>query len=157
MKRKQVNIEYFELDDKTGLDEKEQRLINKARSAAKRAYAPYSEFRVGAAVLLENGEIFTGSNQENAAYPSGLCAERTALFAAASQFPDVPVKLLVVTATSRGETVINPVPPCGACRQVILETQNRYHSPIKLIMYGEEKTYIIENAASMLPIPFEKF
>src|SRR6056297_169133 len=157
MNRKQINIKYTELSSSDKFGEKEQRLINKAKSAARRAYAPYSGFHVGAAVLLENGEIFTGSNQENAAYPSGLCAERTVLFAAASQFPDVPVSMMVITACSNDEFVSLPVSPCGACRQVILETQNRYNFSILLIMYGEEKSYVIENAADLLPLPFEKF
>ncbi len=157
MNKKQININYTELSSIDKFGEKEQRLINKAKSASRRAYAPYSGFHVGAAVLLENGEIFTGSNQENAAYPSGLCAERTVLFAAASQFPDVPVSMMVITACSNDEFVSLPVPPCGACRQVILETQNRYNFPILLIMYGEEKSYVIKNAADLLPLPFEKF
>lgn len=157
MKKKQLNIQFTEVSSLDKFDEIERRLINKARSAAKKAYAPYSGFNVGAALLLENGEIFTGSNQENAAYPSGLCAERTVLFAAASQFPDVPVMTMVVTAFTKGKFVTLPVPPCGACRQVIVETQNRYKSTIRLIMYADEKTYVMDNAADLLPLPFEKF
>ena len=157
MKKKQLNIQFTEVSSLEKFDEIEQRLVSKAKSAAKKAYAPYSGFNVGAALLLENGEIFTGSNQENAAYPSGLCAERTVLFAAASQFPDVPVRTLVVTAFNKGKYVSLPVPPCGACRQVILETQNRYKSPIRLIMYAGEKSYKMDNAADLLPLPFEKF
>ena len=157
MKKKELNIRFTEFNSLENFDEIEQRLINKAKSAAKKAYAPYSGFHVGASLLLENGEIFTGSNQENAAYPSGLCAERTVLFAAASQFPDVPVRTMVVTAFTGKKFVSLPVPPCGACRQVILETQNRYKSSIRLIMYADEKTYVMDNAADLLPLPFEKF
>ncbi|MBE0652405.1 MAG: cytidine deaminase [Bacteroidales bacterium] len=157
MKKKQLTIDYFELSGGEKLEEADLRLISKAKSAAKKAYAPYSGFHVGAAVLLENGEIFTGSNQENAAFPSGICAERTALFAAASVFPDVPVKTIVITARSHEKFVTNPVSPCGSCRQVLLQTQRRYANDIRIIMYAEEKTFVLDNAADLLPLPFDKF
>lgn len=157
MKKKNLQIEYMETGSLEKLDPVEQRMVSKAKSAARNAYAPYSNFHVGAAVLLENGEIFTGSNQENAAFPSGICAERTALFAAATAFPDVPVRTIVVTAQVNEKFVAQPVSPCGTCRQVILQTQIRYSKNIRLILYAEEKSYILENAGDLLPLPFDKF
>jgi len=157
MNNQEFNFKYTNITDPSELDDISNRLISKAKSAAKNAYAPYSEFNVGAAVLLENGEIITGSNQENAAFPSGLCAERIALFYANSIYPDVPVKSMVVAALQNGEYLKFPVAPCGSCRQVILETQTRFKNKIKLIMYGEEKISIVEDAAFLLPFPFEGF
>ena len=107
------------------LPEDEIILVNQSREAAKRAYAPYSKFQVGAAVLLENGEIITGTNQENAAYPSGLCAERVAVFYANSKYPDVPVIAIAVTAFTNNKFVQTPIPPCGSCRQVLTETETK--------------------------------
>ncbi len=156
MKKKKIEIEFFEAVTTEGLSPLEVRMISKAKSAAKKAYAPYSGYSVGAAVLLQNGEIITGSNQENAAYPSGICAERTALYYAGSSFPDVPVKTIVITAFYKNEFVRMPVTPCGACRQVILETQQRYRSPVRIIMYGEELIRIIEDVHYLLPFPFSK-
>lgn len=157
MEKQKFSFAYSDIENLNDLDPIIIRLINKAKAAAKNAWAPYSSFYVGAAVLLENGEIITGNNQENAASPSGLCAERTALFYANSIFPDVPVKMLSIAAWHNGEYLQMPVPPCGSCRQVILETQNRYHTKIKLIMYGEKNIRIIEDASCLLPFPFEGY
>lgn len=157
MKKKQIQIEYTEISSLEKLEPLEQRLVKKAKAAAKKAYAPYSNFFVGSAVLLENGEIFSGSNQENAAFPSGICAERTALFSAATAFPDVPVKTIVVTAISNDKFIKSPISPCGTCRQVILQTQNRYSRKIRIILYAEEKSFVLDDAGLMLPIPFDKF
>ena len=157
MENKEFNFKFTNISDLSELDDISNRLINKAKSAAKHASAPYSEFKVGAAALLENGEIITGSNQENAAFPSGLCAERIALFYANSIFPDVPVKTLTVAALQNGEYLKFPVAPCGSCRQVILETQTRFKNKIQVIMYGEEKSTVVEDAAFLLPFPFDGF
>jgi len=157
MKKKESSFKFTEISDLKELDEISIRLINKAKATSENAWAPYSGFKVGAALLLENGEIITGNNQENAAFPSGLCAERTAIFYANSVFPDVPVKILAVAAQQKGEFIKVAVAPCGSCRQVILETQNRFKKSIKLIMYGDEKTIIVEDAAFLLPFPFEGF
>ena len=114
---------------------KEQReLIDIAKEQTGRAYCPYSHYHVGAALLLENGAIIRGCNQENAAYPSGLCAERSALFSAGAQYPEQPV--------------------CGACRQVMIETEHRYGKPMEVLLYGEEETYIFSCAADLLPLIF---
>jgi cytidine deaminase len=156
MKKKQLEIDYTEVEDLSSLDAIDIQLVNKAKAVAMKAYAPYSDFCVGAALLLENGEIITGSNQENAAYPSGLCAERTALYYAGSQFPDVPVKTIAITAWYNGNFVAQPIPPCGGCRQVFLETQERYSKSIKVIMYGEKLIRIIQDVKKLLPFPFMK-
>lgn len=136
------------------LSDSDKRLIEAAKEATKRSYAPYSHFNVGAVVLLEDGTIVAGSNQENAAYPSGLCAERTALFHAGSQYPDKAVTALAIAASnSEGFTEL-PVTPCGACRQVLLETEMRYKHPIRVLMYGAAFTYEILGTKDLLPLSF---
>ena len=105
------------------LNEEEKKLIDAAKEATNRSYSPYSRFQVGAAALLSGGTVITGSNQENAAYPSGICAERTTLFYANSQYPDLPVEALAIAAQTSGDFIDHPTAPCGACRQVILETE----------------------------------
>ena len=132
----------------------EKKLIDSAKIACSRAYAPYSQFQVGAAVLLANGEIITGNNQENIAFPSGLCAERTALFYANSQYPEQAVKLLAIAAYTQGDFIELPISPCGACRQVILETEMRYQSPIKIYLYGRKEIYVVEGIKDLLPLAF---
>jgi cytidine deaminase len=131
-------------------------LISKAKEQIENAYAPYSGFHVGAAVLLQNGALFVGSNQENAAYPSGLCAERVALFYANAQFPGVPVKALAVAAFTNNEFLAEPVTPCGACRQVILESETRFENSIDIYLYGTNYVYHIANAHDLLPLSFVK-
>ena len=129
-------------------------LIQKAREAAQKSYSPYSGFKVGAAVLLQNGEIVTGNNQENAAYPSGICAERTAIFWANSQYPDVPVVKIAVTVFKNGKIIPTPVAPCGACRQVMIETETRFNTSIKTILDSNEEVWMIKNAGDLLPLFF---
>ncbi|NLO70487.1 MAG: cytidine deaminase [Porphyromonadaceae bacterium] len=138
------------------IPEKYTEIIEEAKSQTKNAYAEYSNFRVGAAVLLKNGIIIGGNNQENAAFPSGLCAERTAVFYANSQYPDVPVKTIAIAAFTNGDFLKDPISPCGGCRQVLLETENRFGKDIEFIMYGTEKTYILSNVRSLLPFSFGK-
>lgn len=138
------------------LSEEDRKLIDMAKEATKRSYAPYSKFSVGAAALLANGETVTGTNQENAAYPSGLCAERTTLFYANSQYPDQAVKTLAIAARTENDFLDSPIPPCGACRQVILETEKRYNQPIRILLYGKENIYIIEGIEDLLPLSFSK-
>ena len=136
------------------LQQEEKKLIELAKDACTRAYAPYSQFQVGAAVLLANGKIVTGNNQENVAFPSGLCAERTTLFYANSQFPDQTVKSLAVAAYTQGDFLDRPISPCGACRQVVLETEMRYKKPVRIYLYGKSEIYIIEGIENLLPIAF---
>lgn len=138
------------------LNSEDRSLLNKAMEALQGAYAPYSMFRVGAAVLLENGEIFLGNNQENVAYPSGLCAERVALFAAGARYPDVAVKTIAVTAKTKNFTIEAPTAPCGACRQVMAETEMRYKKPVRVIMGNATGTiYATEKIGDLLPLMFE--
>ncbi|MDR1200536.1 MAG: cytidine deaminase [Tannerellaceae bacterium] len=129
-------------------------LIESAIDATANAYAPYSCFNVGAAVLLENGKIIAGNNQENAAYPSGLCAERVTLFSANAQYPDSKVLVIAIAAVTNGKQV-EMITPCGACRQVLLEVEKRYQSPIKVLLCGREQIYIVESASSLLPLSFD--
>ncbi len=137
------------------LTEQEQLLVRQAQKATQRSYSPYSRFQVGAAVLLDNETIITGSNQENAAYPSGLCAERTALFYAGSQYPDMPVKALAIAGYTEGEFLDEPLSPCGACRQVMLETETRSNIPMRVYLVGRKKIYILESASSLVPLSFK--
>ncbi len=136
------------------LNPKEQELIQKAEEACNKAYAPYSEFNVGAAVLLENGEIITGSNQENAAYPSGLCAERTAMFYANANYPDIPVTAIAIIAKNKNGILNNPVAPCGACRQVLLETELRFNKPYDILLVGQSSIHKIKSSKDLLPLSF---
>ncbi|MEG1643737.1 MAG: cytidine deaminase [Bacteroidales bacterium] len=136
------------------LGEEEKKLISSAKDAALSAYAPYSRFKVGAAVLIGSGDIITGNNQENTAYPSGMCAERVALFYARSAHPESPISILALAAYSGGKYKEEPITPCGACRQVLAEYEKSQCSDIKIIMYGENKIYIASSAKSLLPLAF---
>lgn len=149
----ETTITIYQFDE---LEISQQQLINKAKEQVNKAYAPYSGFHVGAAIELENGEIFAGSNQENSAYPSGLCAERVAMFYANAQFPDVAVKTLAIAAFTNEKFLAIPVTPCGACRQVLLETEMRYEKDITILLYGTEEVYLIDNVKQLLPLCFEK-
>jgi len=156
MKKTQIITTVFEYDSVEELSQQDQVLVKNAKEAAHRSYAPYSKFNVGAALQLANGEIVQGNNQENSAYPSGLCAERVAVFYANAKFPDVPVKAIAITSRTNGSFLDTPVPPCGSCRQVLLETEDRYNQPIKVILCGEKKIRIVENIKELLPLYFEK-
>jgi cytidine deaminase, homotetrameric len=134
--------------------EVEKKLIEAAKSATKNAYVPYSGFRVGAAVLLENGEIIPGNNQENAAYPSGLCAERTAVFFANATYPDQKIEAIAIAAYTMGKFTDDAITPCGACRQVLLEAENRFKSPMKIMMYSTEGIYVVNSIKDLLPLSF---
>jgi cytidine deaminase len=141
--------------DLNELHSDDKRLLLAAGQSLKNAYAPYSRFYVGAAVLLENGEVISGNNQENASYPLGLCAERVAIFSAASNYPGVKIKAIAVTASSKEFQINKPVTPCGACRQVIAEYEYRYKNPIRIIMAGENsKALIAESIKEFLPYQF---
>ena len=138
------------------LSASDQHLVNKAKEQVQKAYAPYSNFHVGAAVELENDEIFAASNQENSAYPSGLCAERVAMFFANAQFPNIPVKTIAIAAFTSGQFLAEPITPCGSCRQVLLETEMRFESNIKVLLYGTNNIYVLENIKQLLPLCFDK-
>jgi len=155
MIEKKITTTVYEFDSVSELSIEDQNLIKEAKEITKNSYAPYSHFHVGAALLLANGEIITGTNQENAAYPSGLCAERVALFYANSKYPSVAVLSIAIAVKTNSEFLKKPAPPCGSCRQVLLETETRFKTPIKIILVGEEKIQLIENAKSLLPINFD--
>lgn len=140
---------------KDELNDDDRRLVQSAEDFLGHAYAPYSRFSVSAAALLDNGVIVNGTNQENAASPSGLCAERTAVFYANSMYPDQKVTTLAISAFFEGQIVKNPITPCGSCRQVLLETEMRYKSPIRIILAGRDKCLIVNSIKDILPLNFD--
>jgi cytidine deaminase len=156
MKEITLQIKYTEYRSTANLPEKDNLLIMKAREAAKNAYAPYSGFRVGAAVQLGNGVIVTGNNQENAAYPSGLCAERTALFYASAQYPRVPIVAIAIS-TLNGTTAPSDIAkPCGACRQVMAEYEDIAGKPLSIILDSMDRVLVLNGIDSLLPLRFKK-
>ena len=138
------------------LTDEQREVLEMVKAQTKHSYCPYSGFHVGAAAKLANGEVIRGCNQENAAYPSGLCAERSALFAAGAQHPDEPVMKLAIACFTGGHFTKEQGAPCGACRQVMLETEHRYGGKMEVLLYGEEETYVFESAADLLPLIFVK-
>lgn len=155
MKVKTIQTEIEIFNSKQDLINEELLLLQRAEDARAMAYAPYSRFKVGAALLLENGKIVTGNNQENAAYPSGLCAERVAVFAASSQYPDVLIKKLAITASTSEYIINKPVAPCGACRQSLLEYELKQQQDMVIILYGEQgEVYRVKGIKQLLPLYF---
>ena len=139
------------------LTPEEVKLLDEARRATYRSYAPYSHFSVGAAVALADGTIVSGSNQENAAYPSGLCAERTAVFYANSQYPDQPIRRICIAARdTEGKPLQRPIAPCGACRQVLLEAEQRAGNPIEVLLHGTDGIYCLRSIKDLLPLGFDE-
>lgn len=148
------------------LTESDRHLVDEAKSATSRSYAPYSQFHVGAALMMDNGEIVCGSNQENAAFSSGTCAERSACFYAAARYPGVPIRKLAIAAWTRlhhnadesDEQCFQsePISPCGSCRQALLEYEALY-GPIEVILYGSDKIYILPSVRSLMPLSFTEF
>ena len=146
-------IKVYQYDE---LNEADRALMQTAMEAKDRSYSPYSHFSVGAAALLGNGTVVTGTNQENAAYPSGLCAERTTLFYANSQHPDQAVTTLAIAARNEHDEFLeSPIPPCGACRQVMLETEKRFKQPMRVLLYGKKGIYELKNVGELLPLSFD--
>ena len=140
------------------LNSQEQQLLQQAIEATDRSYAPYSHFRVGAALLLDNGVVVQGCNQENAAFPAGLCAERTALFAAGARYPDVPPVMIAIAARdTSGQLTAKPVSPCGTCRQVMIETETRFRKPLRILLYGSECVYAMDGISQLMPLSFTEF
>jgi len=156
MKRKTIELNVFEYSNSDELPEMDRKLVLSARAAGQNAYAPYSGFRVGAAVFLENGEIIIGNNQENAAYPSGLCAERIALFYASANFPSVAIRALAVSHLNNGGITAEVAKPCGACRQVIAEYEDLAGNPLRIILDGENSINVFEGIDNLLPMRFKK-
>lgn len=145
------NIVFCQLEE---LNETEQQLVRKAMQATDNSYSPYSHFRVGAAIRLEDGSEIIGANQENAAYPVTLCAERTAIFAAQAQQPELSIESMAIAARNEKGFTEDPVTPCGSCRQVILEIEQRYGKPMKIYLYGTKGVYVIDTVRDLLPLCF---
>lgn len=156
MEKLAITIEFEVYQSIEDLSPADRELLQQATAAVERAYAPYSNFKVGAAIRLQSGKIITGNNQENAAYPSGLCAERVALFYATATYPgDQPVAI-AISARAASFKVSDPVTPCGACRQVMKEAENMNGHPIRVIMWGEGgKVYISKSVENLLPVSFK--
>jgi len=136
------------------LSAEDHELVEAAKEAVQHSYSPYSAFKVGAAIRLANGTLLTGSNQENASYPLGLCAERTAIFHAQHQFPEQSIQALAIAAWSNGHFSSAPIPPCGACRQVMLEVEDRYKKPMRILLYGTEGIHVVDTVKALLPFQF---
>jgi cytidine deaminase len=150
-----IQTEIKTFSDRSALPAEVAELLEIAYQAAGRAYAPYSHFKVGAAILLKNGQIIAGNNQENAVFPSGMCAERVTLYYAASQFPDTPIEKIAITAIGGEKAVTEPVPPCGSCRQALLEYEIKFGEAIEVIMAGEKgEVYIVNSVSDLLPLSF---
>lgn len=141
--------------DKSELSPEDLELVKSSEGFLTHAYAPYSKFSVSAALRLDNGTIINGTNQENAASPSGTCAERTAIFYCNSMYPENKIVTMAISAFYNGDLIPNPIPPCGACRQVILETEKRYKTPIKIILISKTKCLIINGIETLLPLNFD--
>lgn len=146
-----IAIRHCQLDELTDADRE---LIDRAMKATDNAYAEYSHFYVGAALRLANGRIVIGANQENAAFPSGLCAERTAVFSAQANFPDQSIESLALVARNDNGLVDSPVTPCGACRQVLLGVEERYGRSMRVLMYGKSGVYSVGSVKDLLPLSF---
>lgn len=157
MKKITITSEFSVYNSLEELPNDIQNLMEQAVSVRKNAYAPYSNFRVGVALLLDNGQIVIGSNQENAAYPSGLCAERVAIFHAGAVYPEAKIIKMAITAASDTNKTIAPIPPCGACRQSIAEYEIRQDNPIEIYFMGETgDIYKSESLKNLLPFMFDK-
>jgi cytidine deaminase len=156
MNWKEIKIAYREFSHIDELPDDWKALVISARNASENAWAPYSGFKVGAAVKLASGMVVTGNNQENAAYPAGLCAERTALFYANANYPDQPVETIAVTAQNSNGWMAEPVKPCGGCRQALLEVETRYEKPVTIILDGKESIIVLDGVDSLLPLNFKR-
>ncbi len=147
----EINVKVVQFDE-LSIEDKE--LVESAKNATYNSYARYSGFYVGAALRLDNHDIQIGANQENAAFPSGLCAERSAIFAAQSVHPECSIETLAIAARNDNGFILDPITPCGACRQVILEMEDRYKKDIRILLYGERGIYELESVKDLLPLSF---
>lgn len=155
MVKRQINITYMEYGSLQELSDEDRDLAVRAIEATRNSYAPYSGFHVGAAIRLDDGTTVTGANQENIAYPSGLCAERTAMFHAAAQYPDTPMQTIAIAAVSGGKLCSKPATPCGACRQVMAEYQTRGGHPVSILLVGAERIWKFSRVEDILPLIFD--
>lgn len=151
--RLETEVKAYAYDE---LSDDDRRLVDEAKRMTATSYAPYSRFHVGAAIMMADGSVATGSNQENAAYPSGTCAERTAAYHASAVKPGVAMKKIAVAAWTGGRFQGRPISPCGACRQALAEYEKLY-GPIEVLLYGEECVYVLPSVASLLPLTFTEF
>lgn len=151
--RLETEVKAYAYDE---LSDEDRRLVDEAKRMTATSYAPYSRFHVGAAILMADGSVVTGSNQENAAYPSGTCAERTAAYHASAVKPGVAMKKIAVAAWTGSRFQGRPISPCGACRQALAEYEKLY-GPIEVLLYGEECVYVLPSVASLLPLTFTEF
>ncbi len=157
MKQITHSFDYQIYDSALELPISDRELLDKAKEAISGSYAPYSRYHVGAAVKLANGELVLGSNQENMSFPAGLCAERVAVFAAAANFPDIPVAAVAISARSDDFEVSQPVPPCGMCRQAIVEYEMKFSNKIRIILGGQSgKVFVFHGMGMLLPLAFEE-
>ena len=157
MKEINITTSFTIFDSLNELPTEIQDLMHQAIEVRKKAYAPYSKFKVGAALLLDNGKVILGSNQENAAYPSGLCAERTAIFYAGSTYPEAKILKMAITAASDINQTTAPIPPCGSCRQSIAEYEIKQDTPIEIYFMGEiGEIYKSSSLKNLLPLMFDK-
>lgn len=147
----EINYDSCLMDELTS---EERTLVERAREATRNSFAPYSNFHVGAALLLKNGKVIIGANQENSAFPSGLCAERTAVFAAQANYPDQPIMMLAIAAADCNGLRSRPVSPCGSCRQVILQVESRYNQPVEILLSGTDKILRFKSIKDLLPFSF---
>ncbi|MBS1917061.1 MAG: cytidine deaminase [Bacteroidetes bacterium] len=155
MEKKELKLSIDVYNDLSELSPADAQLVTEARKATQFAYAPYSRFRVAAVARLANGKIISGTNQENASFPAGICAERVLLSSIASQFPGIAVEAIAISYKNENGESKHPISPCGICRQSLQEYEQRMKHPIRLILGGQEgKTYIIHEAASLLPLAF---
>lgn len=155
MSEKEIRITYTEYKSLDEMEEKDRALAKEAIAAMNNAYAPYSHFHVGAAVRMSNGEIVRGSNQENAAFPSGMCAERTAMFAAGARFPDKDMESIALAGGVHGKLASAPATPCGACRQVMAQYQTKAGKPMSVIMVGSSAIWKFDKVDDILPLIFD--
>ena len=153
--KKTLNINYEEFSSVAEMLPEDQELVAAALDAQKGSYSPYSHFQVGAALKLANGLVVKGANQENAAYPSGLCAERTAMFWAGANYPDVPMETLAIAGADHGVLCESPASPCGACRQVMAEYQKKHGVPMKIILVGSKRIRKFTCVDDLLPFIFD--
>lgn len=155
MTSKEIRIVYNEYESLDQLELRDRELAQAAIEATKGSYAPYSNFNVGAAVRLDNGQIVKGSNQENAAYPSGICAERTAMFYASANYPENAMTAIAITASQNGTLCDNPVTPCGSCRQVMAQYQTKGGQPMEILLVGGKKIWKFGKVDDVLPLIFD--
>ena len=155
MERLSLNISYVSCAFED-LSSEDAALVVRAKEMCEHSYAPYSKFCVGAAVSLDNGEVVCGSNQENAAYPSGTCAVRCTMFYANARYPEAtPLVIAIAAKNEKGQFTPTPITPCGACRQVLIETQHRYNHPLRVLLYGASRVYCLDSVSDLLPFQFD--